>query len=287
VGVGGGPVTAVAGGAATSPRVARRRRARVSGSGAADVHPRHSRSSAHVDSLTPVLPSWSEGGVPDRGTVVLLSTSSVALSTALRHELAIWRCAPGWPALPLWFEEGSAVAAGEWDRLDALRLNWQVARGVQLDLDELDECSAATADAATATRSRPRRCCCSAVGGGHGLEPSSITDRDATLDLALLHVHLTEGDFEVGGSARASRYGWLGWASAWAVWAALDWCSLAGAAARGATGRAGRCYDSKSPSSDVRVTRQGERRVARQVIDEGSSRAAPTVEQQHRVVASA
>src|SRR2546427_7231813 len=39
----------------------------------------------------------------------------------------------------LWFEEGyAAVAAGEWDRLDALRLNWQVARGMQLDLDELD-----------------------------------------------------------------------------------------------------------------------------------------------------
>src|SRR5205807_735699 len=42
-------------------------------------------------------------------------------------------------AAPLWFEEGyAAVAAAEWDRLDALRLNWQVARGAPLDLDEVD-----------------------------------------------------------------------------------------------------------------------------------------------------
>src|SRR5439155_18620183 len=59
---------------------------------------------------------------------------------ALRHELAHvalrWRVRR---VLPLWFEEGyAAVAAGEWDRLDALRLNWQLARGVHMDLDELD-----------------------------------------------------------------------------------------------------------------------------------------------------
>src|SRR6266478_1119022 len=62
-------------------------------------------------------------------------------------------------------------------------------------------------------------------GGGHGLEPLiDYLTRDATLDLALRHTyHLTEGDFE-GRWQRdvASRYGWLGRASAVGLfWAAL------------------------------------------------------------------
>ena len=88
------------------------------------------------------LPSWSEGAAfPEAGTVVLLSTGPPdRLAAALRHELAHlalrWRIRR---MLPLWFEEGyAAVASGEWDRLDALRLNWQLARGVSLDLDALD-----------------------------------------------------------------------------------------------------------------------------------------------------
>ena len=98
---------------------------------------------AKFDSLTRGrLPSWSEGAAfPDAGTVVLLSAGPPdRLTAALRHELAHvalrWRVRR---VLPLWFEEGyAAVAAGEWDRLDALRLNWQLARGVHMDLDELD-----------------------------------------------------------------------------------------------------------------------------------------------------
>src|SRR2546427_7617074 len=102
----------------------------------------------------------------------------------------------------LWFEEGyAAVAAGEWDRLDALRLNWQVARGMQLDLDELDralrgdrpDATTAYALATTAVLLLER------WGGGRGLEPliDHLT-RDATLDAALRETyHLTEGDFEV------------------------------------------------------------------------------------------
>jgi hypothetical protein len=87
------------------------------------------------DSLTRGrLPFWSEGAAfPDAGTVVLLTDQPAnRLTVALRHELAHlalrWRVGRG---APLWFEEGyAAVAAGEWDRLDALRLNWQLARGV-------------------------------------------------------------------------------------------------------------------------------------------------------------
>jgi len=130
--------------------------------------------------------------------------------------------------LPLWFEEGyAAVAAGEWDRLDALRLNWQVARGMQLDLDELDralrsdrpDATTAYALATTAVLLLER------WGGGRGLEPliDHLT-RDATLDAALRETyHLTEGDFEVRWQRDvASRYGWLGWAGAVGLfWAAL------------------------------------------------------------------
>ena len=119
------------------------------------------------------------------------------------------------------------MAAGEWDRLDALRLNWQVARGVQLDLDELDralrsdrpDATTAYALATTAVLLLER------WGGGHGLEPFiDYLTRDATLDAALRHTyHVTEGDFEARWQRDvAARYGWLGWASAVGLfWAAL------------------------------------------------------------------
>ena len=184
------------------------------------------------DSLTRGrLPRWSEGAAfPEAGTVVLLTDGPHdRLTGALRHELA--HVALRWRVrrmLPLWFEEGyAAVAAGEWDRLDALRLNWQVARGVQLDLDELDralrsdrpDATTAYALATTAVLLLER------WGGGHGLEPFiDYLTRDATLDAALRHTyHVTEGDFEARWQRDvAARYGWLGWASAVGLfWAAL------------------------------------------------------------------
>ena len=188
---------------------------------------------ATFDSLTRGhLPRWSEGAAfPDRNTIVILSDRpTVRLSGgALRHELAHlalrWRV--GRP-LPLWFEEGyAAVAAGEWSRLDALRLNWQVARGVEMDLDEVDRALRSdAADAATAYALAT-----TAVllldrwgGGARGLTP--LIDRlaaEPTFDAALRATyHMTEGDFETRWQREvASRYGWLGWAEAtgafWAV----------------------------------------------------------------------
>src|SRR5207247_2633964 len=88
------------------------------------------------------LPPWSGGAAfPEAGVVVLLSDRpTVRLSDALRHEIAQvelrWR---NGHHLPLWFEEGySAVAAGEWGRLESLRMSWQLARGRTMDLDDLD-----------------------------------------------------------------------------------------------------------------------------------------------------
>jgi len=176
------------------------------------------------------LPSWSEGAAfPQAGTVVLLAAGPPdRLSAALRHELAHlalrWRVRH---ALPLWFEEGyAAVAAGEWDRLDALRLNWQVARGVRLDLDGLDRALRSDeADAATAyALATTAVVLLDRWGGAQGLGPLiEQLGADPTFDAALRHSHhMTEGDFEVRWQRDvAERYGWLGWASAvglfWAV----------------------------------------------------------------------
>jgi hypothetical protein len=180
-------------------------------------------SRAAFDSITRGrLPLWSEGAAfPDRGLVVLLGTGPPdRLASVLRHELA--HLALRWhlrrPA-PLWFEEGyAAVAAGEWGRLDALRLNWRVARGTVPDLDELDRAlrgPPADAEGAYALAT-------SAVlllqrwGGERGLTRLIDALRgDAGFESAIRSTyHLTGDDFEARWHRDLrSRYGWLSWAS--------------------------------------------------------------------------
>lgn len=178
---------------------------------------------AIYDSLTRGrLPLWSEGAAfPDAGTVVLLTDKPSNRPTALRHELA--HLALRWHAgrrAPLWFEEGyAAVAAREWDRLDALRLNWQLARGVRMTLDDVDrslrgargDAEAAYALAATAVLLLER------WGGERGLEPllTSLPQAES-FDAALRATyHVTEGDFELRWQRDVgSRYGWVSWLAA-------------------------------------------------------------------------
>lgn len=189
---------------------------------------------ARFDSLTRGrLPLWSEGAAfPDAGTVVLLTAQpSDRLTAALRHELAHlalrWQVGGG-GRVPLWFEEGyAAVAAEEWGRLDALRLNWQLARGVRMNLDEIDralrgargDAEAGYALATTAVLLLYR------WGGKRGLDPLlGNLGREPTFDAALRATyHVTEGDFEARWQRDvASRYGWLSWAAAMGVfWAAI------------------------------------------------------------------
>ena len=181
------------------------------------------------DSLTRGrLPLWSEGAAfPDIGTIVLLSDGPSAASfrvqpsNALRHELAHlalrWRVGR---RAPLWFEEGyAAVAAWEWDRLDALRLNWQLARGVRMNLDDVDKALRGARDdaaggyalAATAVLLLQR------WGGERGLDPLLANLATAeSFDAALRATyHITEGDFELRWQRDvASRYGWFSWVTA-------------------------------------------------------------------------
>ncbi len=176
------------------------------------------------DSLTRGrLPLWSEGAAfPDAGTIVLLTDRpSDRPSVPLRHELA--HLALRWHVgrrVPLWFEEGyAAVAAQEWDRLDALRLNWQLARGVRMDLDDVDralrgargDAETGYALAATAVLMLER------WGGERGLSPLLANLPQAeSFDAALRATyHVTEGDFELRWQRDVgSRYGWLSWLAA-------------------------------------------------------------------------
>jgi hypothetical protein len=175
------------------------------------------------DSLTRGrLPLWSEGAAfPDAGTIVLLTDGPPGRPAALRHELA--HLALRWHVgrhVPLWFEEGyAAVAAQEWDRLDALRLNWQIAGGVRMDLDDVDralrgargDAETGYALAATAVLLLQR------WGGERGLGPLLANLPNAeSFDAALRTTyHVTEGDFELRWQRDVgSRYGWLSWLAA-------------------------------------------------------------------------
>src|SRR6266704_514317 len=176
------------------------------------------------DSLTRGrLPLWSEGAAfPDAGTIVLLTDRPSDRPTdALRHELA--HLALRWHVgrhVPLWFEEGyAAVAAREWDRLDALRLNWQLARGVRMNLDDVErslrggrgDAETGYALATTAVLLLDR------WGGQRGLDPLLTNLPQAeSFDAGLRATyHLTEGDFELRWQRDVgSRYGWLSWLAA-------------------------------------------------------------------------
>lgn len=99
------------------------------------------------------IPAWGVGlALPGARTIVVRADAPDPYA-ALRHELAHLALHDAVRVrVPLWFDEGYAVvAAGEWDRLDALKLNWVVIRGAVGDLRMLDAALRQTeAEAATA-----------------------------------------------------------------------------------------------------------------------------------------
>jgi hypothetical protein len=190
---------------------------------------------ARFDSLTRGrLPEWSDGAAfPDAAVIVLRSDRpSARLPATLRHELAHlvlrWRVGR---VVPRWFEEGyAAVAAREWDRFDALRVNWTLVSGARATLDDVDralrggvpEAADAYALATTAVLLLER------LGGPRGLAPLLDNARTApSFDAALRTTYgLTEAGFEERWRKELrSRYGWLAWGAAgglfWGVVGAL------------------------------------------------------------------
>ena len=184
------------------------------------------------DSLTRgALPSWSTGAAaPAAGVIVLLAEGAPdRVAGNLRHELAhlALRWHVGRP-VPRWLDEGyAALAAGEWNRLEALRVNVTIARGRRMSLEEVDralrgdrqDATAAYGLATTAVLLLER------WGGEDGLRRLfAALAAGAGFDGAVRQTfYLTEADFEERWQRDvASRYGWLAGATA----AALSWAVL-------------------------------------------------------------
>lgn len=188
---------------------------------------------ARFDSLTRgSLPPWTTGAaVPSAGLIVLLADGAPdRVAGNLRHELAHlalrWRV--GRP-LPRWLDEGyAAFAAGEWTRLEALRLNLALARGRRMTLDEVNR--ALRGDRADATAAYGLATTAVLLlrrwGGDDGLRRLfDALASGAGFDAAVRTTfYVTEADFEERWQRDvASRYGWLAGATA----AVLAWAVLA------------------------------------------------------------
>lgn len=176
------------------------------------------------------LPDWGIGlALPSARTIVVRADAPDPI-TALRHELAhlaLHAATRGRVRLPLWFLEGYAVvAAGEWDRLEALRLNLAVVQGRVGDLATLDAAlRRSPAEAATAyalagaavlylTRRTPTASLeplLTRLAAGEPFEPAVLTTTG-----------LTVGRFEVAWQRDLRRrYGVLTWLVAGGGWALL------------------------------------------------------------------
>ena len=91
------------------------------------------------DSLTRNrLPEWGAGAAfPASNTIVLKLSGDVR--QVLRHEMAHLALHSVVRRVPLWFDEGYAArAAGEWDRLEALRVNWALLTGARPTLGQVN-----------------------------------------------------------------------------------------------------------------------------------------------------
>lgn len=183
------------------------------------------RGDAAFESLARGVPGWGAGLAFPRARTVVVRADAGDPVRILRHELAhvvLHDAVRG--RVPLWFDEGyAAVAAGEWDRLDALRLNFTVARGRIPEFPELDRAlrgghgtaEAAYALAAAAVLELARR---HPTGR---LEPLLVRlGRGEPFDEAVLATTgLTVGRFELVWQKEVRRrYGLLVWTLAGGLW---------------------------------------------------------------------
>lgn len=172
---------------------------------------------ARFDSLTARrLPEWGVAAAFPATNTIVLRLSAPDPLRALRHELAHLALHSVVSRVPRWLDEGYAArAAGEWDRLDALQVNWTLVRGAVPTLDGLNrhlrgpgsgEAGAAYALATTAVLLLER------WGGERGLEPLlGALAETGDLDQALRRTHqVTLGQFEDQWQRDLRRrYGWL------------------------------------------------------------------------------
>lgn len=160
------------------------------------------------------LPSWRAGvAIPATNTIVLVARADAR--SVLRHELAHLALRNAVRRVPLWFDEGYAsYAAGEWGRLEALRVNWALARGAVPSLRDLDRdlrsgaarAEAGYALATTAILTLDR------LGGDRQLGPLiEVLGSEPDLDAALRQTYaITLDQFEgLWRKDLRRRYGWI------------------------------------------------------------------------------
>lgn len=173
------------------------------------------RSEARFDSLTRRrLPGWAAAAAFPRGNTIVLKADGDPFPT-LRHELAHLMLARVAPRVPLWFAEGYAArAAGEWSGLDALTVNWELARGRVPSFAQLDhELRAGPASARAAyALAMAAALFLERLGGERGLRP--LIDRLAVapdFETAVRQTYLASLE-TIESQWRhdlRTRYGWL------------------------------------------------------------------------------
>jgi len=178
--------------------------------------------------VTEGAPSWGAGFTFPGSRTILIRADAGDPERILRHELAHLALHDAIRVrVPLWFDEGyAALAAGELDRLDALRLNLSVARGRVPGFFELDRAlrgNESTAQAAYGlaasavsllARRHPTRSLTpllERLGAGEGFDAAVLAMTGSPL-----------GRFELEWQRDVrKRFGLLGWAMAGGLWAVV------------------------------------------------------------------
>ncbi len=160
------------------------------------------------------IPEWGIGAaIPASNTIVLRLTGDVRRTMV--HELAHLALHNVVERVPRWFDEGYASrAAGEWNRLGALRVNWALMTGAvptfaQVNRDIRSGAAHAQTAYALATAAVVYL---ERMGGDRGLEPLFANLAETQdFDRALRTTHnVTFGQFEVlWQKDLRKRYGWV------------------------------------------------------------------------------
>lgn len=185
------------------------------------------------------LPEWGAGAAfPARGVVILRLDAGDPYQT-LRHELAhvaLHQKVKG--RVPLWFDEGYAVvAAGEYGRFAALRLNLAVATGKIPELRALDgalrgsdgDAEAAYALAGSAVAELVRRSRNADLGVLLQQLEVGIPFEDAVFAATGLTVDRFE---DVWTRSVRQHYNWLVWLATGGMWLVVALVLMAAAASR-------------------------------------------------------